>query len=174
MDAPLAPYWPDIDAPNTLGLQRDIMELPVTVGFNRENFDFWRHVSRTFEQAPFTYLRATGLLWQTNIMRKIYLSPELSNVRDMQVLVDKCIDRGEPVIHMYLHSSSLLDGVTGFYAQEQAFKAMCDAIEAVVIHMHNKVDVTFTTISECAAILTQRDHLVKSAQPIALGNQEIA
>jgi hypothetical protein len=174
MDAPLTPYWPDINAPNTLGIQRDIMELPVTVGFNRENFDFWRYISRQLEQAPFTYLRATGLLWQTNIMRKIYLSPELSNVSDMQSLVDKCIDRGDPVIHMYLHSSSLLDGVTGFYAQEQAFKAMCDAIQAVVQHMQVKVDVTFATISECAAILTQRDHLVKTAKPIALGDQKIA
>lgn len=169
MDAPLSAYWPDLAAPNQMGNQHDILEIPVTVGFNRENFEFWRNVSHTAEQVPFRYLRTTGLMWQTNIMRKIYLSPELSSVHDMQALITKCIERGESVIHMYLHSSSLLDGVTGFYESEQAFKVMCDAIAKTVSHMQEQVDVKFTTISECGAILRQRDaEVLSTATPLTL------
>lgn len=171
MDAPLAPYWPNLASPNQLGQQRDIMELPVTVGFNRKNFDFWRTISCVSEQPPLTYLRTTGLLWQSNIMRKIYLSPELSSVQDMNALIDKCIERQTPVIHMYLHSSSLLDGVTGFYARKDAFGAMCQAIAATVAHMQSKIDVKFTTISECAAILAQRDQAVIGSASVSSRKQ---
>jgi hypothetical protein len=148
-NAPTFPYWPSYDDTNTNGAQNKILEIPVTVGFNRSNYRLWQKLHKAFEKPPFTWMRVNGTLWQTNILRKLYLSPELCTAKDMITLAETSIKKEQTVLHMYLHSSSLIENVTGLSSQTNARESICQKINTVVKHLTQQhKNIKFCTISE--------------------------
>jgi len=157
--SPTLPYWPDLNDPLNLGNQQTIYELPVTVGFNRTNFELANSVHATFAKTPLSWTRFNGLAWHSNLLRKIYLCPELSAANDMITLCEKVIDKGYPVLHMYMHSSSLLDNQVGLLDSDQhPFDFISDAVTKVVSQLKSKYDIEFCTISEAADKLQTMDN----------------
>jgi hypothetical protein len=157
--SPTLPYWPDLNAPLELGNQQTIYELPVTVGFNRTNFEFANTVHTVFAKPPLSWTRFNGLAWHAHLLRKIYLCPELSTPKDMLTLCEKVIDKGYPVLHMYMHSSSLLDNQKGLLGSDQnPFDFISDAVTKVVTQLKSKYDIEFCTISEAADKLQTMDY----------------
>ena len=152
--SPTLPYWPDLHDPLKQGKQNTIYELPVTVGFNRTNFDLANDVHVAFTKPPLSLTRFNGLAWHTNLLRKIYLCPELSAADDMLTLCDKVIDKGYPVLHMYMHSSSLLDNQVGLLESDKnPFDFISEAVSKVVTELKSRYDIEFCTISEAAGKL---------------------
>ena len=152
----LVPYWPKYDEPMTKGSQRNILEIPVTAGFNRNNFGLMQSISKAIGHPGLRPLRLTGLFWHCRILRKLYLSPELASADDMKVLIETALENELPVIHMYLHSSSLIDGTKSYINQKDSFNVICKRIEQVVEHIYFRSNVRFCTISEAAALLRER------------------
>jgi len=148
--APPTPYWAALDKPLEEANQQDMFEVPVTVGFSRVNFDFWNNVHHLFTHPKLSWTRFNGFAWHTRLMRKIYLCPELSSVEDMINLCDIVIDKGYPVLHMFMHSSSLLDNSNNILGQSNAFNHVCGSIEQVVGYLEKHYEVEFCTISEAA------------------------
>lgn len=155
--SPVQPYWPDFEDPLKTGHQRQIMEIPVTAGFNRQNYDTGDKLHRLGETLPFKWLHAIGLMWHTKLLRKIYLSPELNEEENLCLLVDSALRRNQNVIHMYLHSSSLIDGATGLFDQQNALKEICRRIQVTVEHLQKQGPVQFCTITEACEILNARN-----------------
>jgi len=153
--APEIPYYPSFENPLQTGNQRNLVEIPVSAGFNRSAFDTANKIHNTLSSPPFCWVKPIGLLWHTHALRKIYLSPELTRTRDMCTLVDACLNKQHPVIHMYLHSSSLIDGATGLLNSNQSYSLICERIARTVKHLQSKANVTFTTITEAARLLQQ-------------------
>jgi hypothetical protein len=83
-------------------------------------------------------------------MRKNYLCPELSSVDDMINLCEVVIDKGYPLLHMYMHSSSLLENTNNMLGQNNAFNHLCKSIEQVVGYLEKHYELEFCTISEAA------------------------
>lgn len=152
--APIKHYWPDYSNTNQEGSQREILEIPVTVGFNRSNFKLWQKLHKIMESKPFSLLRLNGIFWHTKILRKLYLSPELCSGNEMVSLIDTSLTKGQTVFHMYLHSSSLLENVTGLSDQVNAREYICQQIGIALSHLESKANVTFCTMSEARNILT--------------------
>ena len=150
------PYWPDYDKPMVKGSQRNMIEIPVTVGFNRKNFSAMLKIYNTISHPLLHHLHLTAIFWHTRLLRKLYLSPEVESGKDMLPLIDAALDNNHPVIHMYLHSSSLIDGTTGFMKPKNAFDIICNNIQQVVEHTHLKTNIKFCTISEAAVLLKNR------------------
>lgn len=155
--APNKPYWPDFDDTNLIGKQKNIIEIPVTVGFNRSNNRLSQKLHKLFECKPFSWLRINGILWHTRLLRKLYLSPELCSGKEMKMLLDSQLKKGHTVFHMYLHSSSLLENITGLSVQENAREHYCQQIKIAVEHLKEKTNVTFCTISEAKTLLSQNE-----------------
>lgn len=153
--SPLIPYWPDTENPLNVGSQRNIMELPVSAGFNRAHFSLAHSLHKKLSIPPFSWLRAIGILWHTKLLRKIYLSPELFDSQNMNSLIDASLRRGHPVIHMYLHSSSLIDGATGLLNVNNAFERICTRIDNSVNYLSQHANVRFCSITEAANLLQQ-------------------
>ena len=130
------------------------MEIPVTAGFNVRNFSLGNSIHNTLSKAPFTWFRSIGLLWQTGLLKKLYLSPELTDSKDMLSLAHTFMSRNSPIIHMYLHSSTLLDGITGLMKVENAFSIICDRISNVINELQESYNVRFCTISEARILLS--------------------
>jgi hypothetical protein len=152
--APTFPYWPDYRNSLTLGVQRDILEIPVSAGFNRVNFG----CAEKIHSCLATYLgwtKAVGFLWHTNALKKLYLSPELTNTNDMCSLVKTCLRNQHPVIHMYLHSSSLIDGATGLLDKRNAYTLICERIKGTLAYLKQHAHVSFATVTEASGLLQQ-------------------
>ena len=154
----LEPYWPEYENPIIKGPQRDIMEFPVTVGFNRANYSTMLKIYNLASSALLSHLHLVGILWQTKLLRKLYLSPEVTSGKDMKPLIDFALNNNHPVIHMYMHSSSLIDGATGFMKDKGAYDILCNNIKDVIDYANKKANVKFCTISEAACILQHREN----------------
>lgn len=132
------------------GAGRPIIELPVTAGFNRKAFAASNRLHQRLERLPWSRLHSIGLLWATGILRKIYLSPELSSSQDMVRLCEQALANEYPVIHMYLHSSSLLPGSTEYVRTEKDKERLFQRIETVVHYLRQHRDVEVLGITEAA------------------------
>lgn len=151
--APLQPYWPSFDSPTQNGLQRHILEMPVTCGFNRNNYPIGQKIHKLMAKPPFTWIKANGILWHTGLLQKIYLSPELCSAKDMIKLVDTSLNKGQKVLHMYLHSSSLVEGITGLSEDINARESICKRIQEVVNYLNTKEKIKFCTISQAKRLI---------------------
>lgn len=141
-------YWPDYNLPEKPGPQRDILEIPVTAGFNRKNFALLSRLHYQLERPPWSYLRPIGILWQTNLLRKIYLSPELSTEKDLIALCQNMLSNGFRTIHMYLHSSSLLPGAGSYVDTPRDKFELLRKIESVIRYLKSHAEVEFLTVGE--------------------------
>ncbi|GLX82111.1 polysaccharide deacetylase family protein [Thalassotalea eurytherma] len=153
-NASRVPYWPDFQNTNEAGEQRDIFEIPVTCGFNRSSTSLAQKLHKLCEKPPFNWLRINGLLWHTLILRKLYLSPELCSENDMVRLVKSKLKNNHSVFHMYLHSSSLIERVTGLNNEPHARELICKRIQHVVQYLTSVADVEFCTLSQVKASMT--------------------
>ena len=156
-NAPSQWYWPSFENSDEAGEQRNIIEIPVTCGFNRSNYYLSQLCHKIMESSPFSSLRLNGLLWHTLLLRKLYLSPELCSAADMKRLIKMELKRKQPVLHMYLHSSSLLTGVTGLNNESNAREAISRRISATIQFLKEQADVTFCTLSEAKSLLTEQN-----------------
>jgi hypothetical protein len=148
--APFKQYYPSLANTNIHdeNQKHNILELPVSCGFNRSNYSLAQKMHRLFEKRPFSWLKINGALWHTLLLRKIYLSPELCTSKDMNRLIDNKLKNGDGCFHMYLHSSSLLTDVTGLYNEVNARENICQRISEVVHHLSRVADVEFVTLTE--------------------------
>ncbi|KXI28513.1 polysaccharide deacetylase family protein [Paraglaciecola hydrolytica] len=153
--APLLPYWPDLANPLKSANQQQIFEVPVTVGFNRQAFEAWNKIHTAFARPPLSWTRFNGLAWHTHLLRKNYLCPELSSIEDMISLCDVVLEKGYPVLHMYMHSSSLIDNSNSLLGNKNAFNFITQAVTEVVTHLKANYHIEFCTISQAAAKLNE-------------------
>lgn len=153
---PLEPYWPDFANPQRHGNQRDILEIPASVGFNHTRYAMLYKIYEWLHQ-PLAYrLRIPGVFWRLHLLQKIYLSPEVTSGEDMITLLESLVKKRLPVIHMYMHSSSLIDGVNGLIEQAQACELICRRIKTAVEHLCDIANVQFCTMSEASVIIRNR------------------
>lgn len=150
LDVPDKPYWPDLENPDVAGAQRAIFELPVTAGFNRSGFPFWGQLHRAISAPGMRLLRPVGVAWRTGLLRKLYLSPELAETADMKALVSSALKDGHQVIHMFLHSSTLLPGHNAYIGDHSARDDLYGSIAEVVAALAEQADIAFATLSEAA------------------------
>ena len=152
------PYWPDLNNPLRKGSQKTLYELPVTVGFNRPQFELANKIHTAFAKPPLSWTRFNGLAWHSHLLRKTYLCPELSSTQDMLTLCDTVIGKGSPILHMYMHSSSLLVNQNDLLGSEHnPFDFICDALTKVVTQLKSNYDIEFCSISEAANKLQAMD-----------------
>lgn len=153
---PLTPYWPDFREPVRPGQQRDVLEFPVTVGFNRRNQAASLALYNTIAHPAVDRARLVGAFWQSRLLRKLYLSPEVMSGEDMQPLVDMAIANRLPTLHMFLHSSSLIDHGRGMLDTDNAFETVTNRIAVLLEYAANRAHLRFCTISEAATLVSHR------------------
>lgn len=147
--APVTPYWPDlVDTNKASATQRNIYEMPVTAGYNQKNFYLSHRLHNRLSSIPFSWFRLNGIFWHLGLLRKIYLSPELHNADDMIKLITTCLKRGQTLLHMYMHSSSLIENATGLSNACNARESISETITEVIEHLNKRHHVEFQTISE--------------------------
>jgi hypothetical protein len=152
--APGHHYMPSLSDTNKAEASptHNILEIPVSCGFNRSNYGLAQKIHRLFEQPPFSWLKFNGALWHSFLLRKIYLSPELCSSKDMNRLIDNKLSNGDSCFHMYLHSSSLIDNVTGLNNEVHAREQICRRISQVITHLSQVADIEFLTLTQAKSL----------------------
>ncbi|MFC4700138.1 polysaccharide deacetylase family protein [Glaciecola siphonariae] len=146
--SPTRPYWPSENDVLKSGEQHNILELPVTVGFNRRPFTRANKIHQRLDSQNLQAFKANALLWHSKLLRKIYLSPEVSETSDMIALCEAAIKENGPLLHMYFHSSNLISNGTGFFKAQKPFETICQRIEKVLNHLSHKHNIVFMTLCE--------------------------
>lgn len=154
--APCKPYWPALTDTNLSGQQKAVLEIPVTTGFNRSATQLCQTIHKACEHKPLSWLRLNGLLWHSLLLRKLYLSPELCTSSDMIRLVKTQLQQKQQVFHMFMHSSTLVERVTGLNNEPHARELLCQRIKDVIHYMQQYVTIKFCTLSEAQTHLIER------------------
>ncbi|WP_228289080.1 polysaccharide deacetylase family protein [Marinobacter salinisoli] len=156
--------WPL--AMSHLGTSPELIELPVSAGFNHRPFSRAQRLHQKLEHPSWARFRVIGALWALRMHRKIYLSPELSSSRDMIALCKQILQMDCPVIHMYLHSSSLLPGSTRYVRSESDKARLMRRIDKVVSFLRTQCNLNAETITSAAVALRNQGVIKDHAKPL--------
>jgi hypothetical protein len=152
--APLMPYRlaPDRDvtqpAPNG-----DVLEIPLSYGFNRGPFSIWDPTRRMLEAAPFRWFHLAGLAAHTGLIKRLALCPELASADDMLTLSRRLLEHGVRHLHLSWHSPSLRPGLSPFSATAADVARLYASVEAYLERLSEITPLKFATVSEAAALL---------------------
>ncbi|MBX3440139.1 MAG: polysaccharide deacetylase family protein, partial [Planctomycetaceae bacterium] len=152
--APWQPYFvggDELCRPMATG---DLLEVPVSVGFNRRNFRRALQSQEFLGRAPFRRLRLEGLLDRTGLLTRIKLSPEQATAQKMQTLVDRYCESPSPVLVMMFHSSSLLPGKSPYVKSDADLTMFLKKIEDVCRDCLETKRACPRTLAEVAADVT--------------------
>ncbi len=117
-NAPWQPYWVGGEDLCCAAASGKLLEVPVSVGFNRSSFSRAMRCQSLLGKAPFRWLRLEGILDRSQVLKRIKLSPEQATARDMKTLIDRYCESPSAVLVMMFHSSSLVPGESPYVGDE--------------------------------------------------------
>jgi len=150
LDAENNPHWLMSGTDPTGSDGGRILEVPVSIGFNRWPFDRWQRFSRNLQQNWIRHLRPIGFLHHTGLLRKIWLSPEISSARDMITLSNVMVRNGFRLLNLSFHSAALLPGKTPFVRNEQELEQFYARIETIIEHLASTTRLQSLTLADIA------------------------
>jgi hypothetical protein len=106
---------------NTTGT---LAEIPVTIGYLHGEFQACATLAHRLRVSPFRRLRLGGLLSRLDVLRKVWLSPEMETPARMIQLVRQMRRQGYEMLNLVFHSSALMAGCGPFVRtapDEQSF-----------------------------------------------------
>jgi len=137
-------------------MKADILEVPVTIGYNHLPFGFWHRVYRDLGNKKLKSLHLIGLLYRSCALRKIWLSPEISSLKDMIRLSDILIRKGAAVLNFTFHSPSLLPGKSPFVLNRKDLEGFYAKIEKYFEYLHRKTRFQSLTLFEVRKALGKK------------------
>ena len=151
--APTRPYFPSFCDITQCGSQREILEIPVTEGFNRRPFSLINRIHRNFTNEPYSRLHINGLLWKLGLIRKISLTPEDNNANDLCRCIDMHIKNGSTILQLFFHSSDLLPGCTPYVKSKTDLEKFYATLDQCFDHLRSVYTVKFLGVREAHSVL---------------------
>ena len=132
----------------------ELIELPVSAGFTRTPFGTWSRMLHFLSAPPLKPLRLVGALSHAGIVRRVLLTPEVASLDDM-VNASRCmLEDGAAFLHLFLHSSSLKEGLSPFTRTRADVDRLIGKIEDYAEAMAKHAAVGFATVAEAAGAAT--------------------
>ena len=149
-NAPFEPYYPSFDNINvpSKGDNNKVLEIPVTYGFSQLDFERMRGLYKKLTGRSLKNLHLIGILYRTNILRRIKLSPETANFKDMKKLVDLCLARKHRILHLTFHSSMNSTGKSPFSMTKNERDARLRDLDDILDYIVNAKKVESATVGD--------------------------
>jgi hypothetical protein len=144
------PFWLTRPLVPEASDRQPMLEIPCTVGFNHRPTAWWRQLHRRLSCWPARRLRLKGLLWHLGIMRRVWLTPEGTNLHDQIGLLKQLGRKPGTILHVTFHSSSIQAGCTPFVRTETDLKALLERLQAMLTFAIAELGARCMTLSECA------------------------
>jgi hypothetical protein len=107
-----------------------LMEIPATIAFLQKNFETSNLLIKRLKSGSLGKLGIIGILHKLNLLNKVWLSPEMSDSRQMVKLTQCLMKKDYEVINMFFHSTTLQAGLNSFVEtksdEQQFFKRIKD------------------------------------------------
>lgn len=169
-DASILPHttWPDQGAPDyrrygLLPFRRQIKEsgpgfwhLPLTLGFTRSFWAFWRSVYAGCGRSPWNKLRLVGIMERVWVQR-VWLNFEHPLGQYMDRLLPLLRTANLPVINFTMHSSSLLPGLNPYVRNEEGLRKLYERLENALSIVGRWPDLSPATVTDAARHLEREN-----------------
>jgi hypothetical protein len=148
--APTAPYFlagGDLVTPYPSGF---LLEVPISVGFNRCSFRFAQRLRSLASSPLLKKLRVAGVLDRLGIVRRIKFSPEQSDAASLCRLADVYLQRSAPCLVLMLHSSSLVVGFSPYAPDAPSLERLYRDFELALEYCMGRRGMVSATLEEFA------------------------
>jgi len=129
-------------------LNGDMIEIPVTIGFLKNNFKIYHELLKIFRTKIFKMARIVRILKILNFFNLVWLSPEIYSAKDMINLLKLVKKKEYKLINMTFHSSSLKEGLNQFVKNKKDEEEFYSRIREF-LSFTKEDGITSITISEC-------------------------
>lgn len=152
--APLTPYRlaPDRDVTQPAP-DGEVLEIPLSYGFNRGPFSVWDPTRRVLETAPFRWFHLAGLATHMGLVKRLALCPEMASAADMLTLSRRLLEHGVRHLHLSWHSPSLQPGLSPFSTTAADVARLYASVDQYLEALSRITPLRFATVSEAAALL---------------------
>jgi hypothetical protein len=142
----------DILSPDPEG---NLMEIPPTIGFLQKNCRRCASIRKIIMKGSLSSCHLLGLLDRLGILNLRWLSPELSNAREMIVLAKQFMaNYQQPLLNLTFHSSSLLPGRNMFVRNKRDLSIFLEKLERFLVFASEN-DFTFFSLSAAAEVVSK-------------------
>jgi O-antigen/teichoic acid export membrane protein len=128
-----------------------LVEVPLSCGFHRGHPDAWATLWSVIDAPLGRRIRLPSVVNRLGIGRRIILSPEPHELRDLTSLSRALMDGGLPYLQVFWHSSSLMPGLTPFCRTDSDVDRMLRKFEDWLAWLDREATIRFVTISEAVA-----------------------
>lgn len=151
---PMQPFYPCYLNAHTSGAQRELLEIPITAGFTQGNHAYRERFHRRVEGSLCGKFKLIGLLDALQLHNKVYLSPELHGKEQMLKLARQVAFEGASIIHLYFHSSTLIEGATGLVNTDDAYALITESIDYVYQGLSQSYQLVPSTVTQARTHLS--------------------
>ncbi len=153
--APLACYridgTRDVRQPSASGL----VEVPLSIGFNRRPFAFWKKIHDKLATPGLKPLRLLGIAGRSGLLKRLLLSPEFATASEMLALSRQLLAEGTRHLQLWLHSPSLTPGLTPYTSNAGDVDRLYGAIESYLERLSGICRIRFATLAETRQLLSR-------------------
>jgi hypothetical protein len=151
VDSSVTPYfsWTDLGGPDfskglpfpyrfmpddilSEDLHGSLLELPPSIGFLQKDFDRCASTRRWIIERRLPRLHFLGLLNRLRMLNLRWLSPEVTNLKDMVLLIKRFLSKGYSFLNLMFHSNSLVPGISPFVRNEEDLRLFLNKIRALL------------------------------------------
>lgn len=148
-DVKTVPYWMSVNCDGRNKKSHDsILEVPATIGFNRWPFELCQKIYLQLQKDWLKPLRPTGIMHHTRLLRKIWLSPEISSADDMIALSKIMIRNGIQFLNLSFHSTTLLPGRTPFVKNDAELEGFYSRLEKLLDYLKKSTNLNALRLSD--------------------------
>ena len=144
------PYTFMAESPTDRNLSGALAEIPVSIGYLHGEFQACAKLAERLRSGPLRRLKLGGLLSRLQVLRKVWLSPEMETPARMMQLVRQMRHQGYEVLNLVFHSSALMGGCGPFVrsqSDEQAFMRKLNTFLCLAL----EDGIGFVALSEAAS-----------------------
>lgn len=107
-----------------------LVEVPVTVAFLQRNDLFCSRIQKMLGWRGLRHFRLRGLLHATHLLRKVWLSPEVTDGKSMIGLVKVMVLKKDcRILNLFFHSTALKAGLSPFVKTHDAEKTFLQRLD---------------------------------------------
>lgn len=131
-----------------------LCEVPISCGFTTRPFGWWSRAFGFLTRPMLRPLKLAGIASTLGLARRVIGSPETSSVEDLLVLSRCLFDEGVTFLHLFLHSPSLLPGLSPFVSTLAERDRLYAMIESYVQGLAKMAPIRAVTVNEAARALS--------------------
>lgn len=156
--SPFKPYIINLDhgIAKVAARESNILEVPVSIGFNRTPFSFCSSVYDIIGKSPLRKIRLLGFCDRTRLLQKIWLSPEFNTAKEMLSFSKILLNNGINLLNFTFHSPSLKPGLSLFVRSEKELTLFLKNIEDYLVKLNSIGNVISVTSNDLLALIENK------------------